>query len=241
MTRQREDRVHARPIDGHARTVAGPRRGRHGRGPAELQPRRARRARPALPRGPPGRGRRRPQRRGTRRPAGPEDPARPLRRRAGHLGDRRADPHHRRGRAPAPTTACRRRTSTSPTTCARATGCSSTTATSRSSPSRSRTARTSSATSPRAARSATTRACRCPAWTVSVPAHVGQGRRGSASSRCAWASTSSRCPSSATPEDVKLVHRVMDEVGIRRAGDRQDREARGGGAARGDRRSPSTG
>ena len=65
-----------------------------------------------------------------RRPAGPEDPARPLRRRAGHVGDRRAGPHHRRGLSRATTTACRRPTSSSPTTCGPATGCSSTTATS---------------------------------------------------------------------------------------------------------------
>ena len=43
-----------------------------------------------------------------------------------------------------------------------------------------------------------------------------------------------------SPDDIKLVHEIMDEAGVRRPGDRQDREA-GGGRARSRRSSrPST-
>ena len=44
-----------------------------------------------------------------------------------------------------------------------------------------------------------------------------------------------------SPDDIKLVHEIMDEVGRPRPGDREDREAGGGGRAGGDRATPSTG
>ena len=99
---------------------------------------------------------------------------------------------------------------------------------------RSRTAPTSSATSPRAAWSATTRACRCPASRSACRRCRTRTPRTS-SSPCGSGWTSSRCPSSAQPEDVKLVHRVMDAGRHPPAGHRQAREAGGGRRARGHR------
>ncbi len=72
------------PGSGHQLRAEDPRAGvrRHGRGPAEHEPRRPRRPRPVLPAGAGGLRRQRSRRRHPRRPAGPEDPARHLRRRA---------------------------------------------------------------------------------------------------------------------------------------------------------------
>ena len=175
----------------------------------------------------------RPQRGRPGRPAGPEDPARPFA--DGPVewatGERVRD--HRRGRARAPRpglddlqAAGRRRPARRPAAGRRRQR----RAWSRS---RSRTAPTSSATSPRAARSATTRACRCRA-SRSACRRCRRRTPTTSSSRCGWASTSSRCRSCAAPETSSSSTRSW--TGRHPPpGHRQDREARGGRTARGDR------
>ena len=111
-----EDRVHPRP--GELQRAADPGAGvrRHGRGPAEHEPRQPRGPRGGVQAGPRGLGLQRARRGDPGRPAGAEDPAGHVRGRAGHAAARAAvDDHHPRG-SRATTRSAARRTTASPAT-----------------------------------------------------------------------------------------------------------------------------
>ena len=101
--------------------VTGAGRGRNGRRPTELQPRRLRRPRGHLQAGARGIRCDRPSGRHPRRPAGPQDPTRAVRRRAHVLGRTAKPSASPSTTARAPTTGCRPPTSSSPRTPRRAT------------------------------------------------------------------------------------------------------------------------
>ena len=63
---------------------------------------------------------------------------------------------------------------------------------------------------------------------VSVPAHVATRTPRTCASRCGLGVDLVALSFVRSPDDIKLVHEIMDEEGMRRPGHRQGREARGG-------------